>query len=79
MRQRAPDAIGGITRSNARSVIDAGADPVALVSDLVTDPRKSAEEFLRILRGLYQVSTNSGNDGGDKGARRNTSACLRLF
>jgi thiamine-phosphate pyrophosphorylase len=43
-------AIGGITRSNCRSVIDAGADSVAVISDLVTAPRKSAEEFLRILR-----------------------------
>jgi thiamine-phosphate pyrophosphorylase len=43
-------AIGGITRQNCRSVIQAGADSVAVISDLVTDPRKSAEEFLRILR-----------------------------
>ena len=42
-------AIGGITRANARSVIDAGADAVAVISDLLTDPRKSAEEFLRVL------------------------------
>jgi thiamine-phosphate pyrophosphorylase len=43
-------AIGGITRANARSVIDAGADSVAVISDLIRDPRKSAEEFLRLLR-----------------------------
>jgi thiamine-phosphate pyrophosphorylase len=42
-------AIGGITRANARSVIDAGADSVAVISDLLRDPGKSAEEFLRIL------------------------------
>lgn len=42
-------AIGGITRANARSVIEAGADAVAVISDLLPDPRKSAEEFLRIL------------------------------
>jgi thiamine-phosphate pyrophosphorylase len=42
-------AIGGITRENCRSVIDAGADSVAVISDLVNQPRKSAEEFLRIL------------------------------
>lgn len=42
-------AIGGITRANARSVIDAGADSVAVISDLLRDPWKSAEEFLRIL------------------------------
>ena len=43
-------AIGGITRANAASVIEAGADSVAVISDLVQDPHKSAEEFLRILR-----------------------------
>lgn len=43
-------AIGGITRANARSVIDAGADSVAVISDLLRAPRKSAEEFLAILR-----------------------------
>ena len=42
-------AIGGITRANCRSVIEAGADSVAVISDLLLDPRKSAEEFLRIL------------------------------
>jgi thiamine-phosphate pyrophosphorylase len=42
-------AIGGITRANCRSVIEAGADSVAVISDLVREPRKSAEEFLRIL------------------------------
>ncbi len=42
-------AIGGITRSNARSIIDAGADSVAVISDLLRDPRKSAEEFLKVL------------------------------
>ncbi len=43
-------AIGGITRANAASVIEAGADSVAVISDLIREPRKSAEEFLRILR-----------------------------
>jgi len=42
-------AIGGITRLNCRSVIEAGADSVAVISDLVREPGKSAEEFLRIL------------------------------
>jgi thiamine-phosphate pyrophosphorylase len=42
-------AIGGITRANACSVIDAGADSVAVISDLIRDPGQSAEEFLRIL------------------------------
>jgi thiamine-phosphate pyrophosphorylase len=43
-------AIGGITRANAPAVIEAGADSVAVISDLIRDPRKSAEEFLRLLR-----------------------------
>lgn len=43
-------AIGGITRANAASVIEAGADSIAVISDLVREPRKSAEEFFRILR-----------------------------
>jgi len=42
-------AIGGITRANARSVLEAGADAVAVISDLLLDPGKSAEEFLRVL------------------------------
>ena len=42
-------AIGGITRQNCRSVIEAGADSVAVISDLIREPGKSAEEFLRIL------------------------------
>jgi thiamine-phosphate pyrophosphorylase len=42
-------AIGGITRANAREVIEAGADAVAVISDLIREPRKSAEEFLGIL------------------------------
>ncbi len=40
-------AIGGITRANVKSVVDAGADSAAVISDLLTSPRKSAEEFLR--------------------------------
>ncbi len=42
-------AIGGITRDNVRSVIDAGADSVAVISDLLGSPAKVAEEFLRLL------------------------------
>ena len=43
-------AIGGITRANAASVMESGADSVAVISDLLREPRKSTEEFLRILR-----------------------------
>ncbi len=42
-------AIGGITRANARSVIDAGADSVAVIADLLTNPGEITREFLRLL------------------------------
>jgi len=42
-------AIGGITRANIHSVLEAGADSAAVISDLLTSPRKVAEEFLRQL------------------------------
>src|ERR1700730_6483172 len=43
-------AIGGITRANCQEVLQAGADAVAVISDLLLEPRKSAEEFFHILR-----------------------------
>lgn len=43
-------AIGGITRSNCRQVREAGADAVAVISDLLESPVKALEEFLGILR-----------------------------
>lgn len=42
-------AIGGITRQNCKSVLEAGADSVAVIADIVESPCKSTEEFLRIL------------------------------
>ena len=42
-------AIGGITRANCREVIDAGADAVAVISDVAVRPGKAAEEFLRLV------------------------------
>jgi thiamine-phosphate pyrophosphorylase len=42
-------AIGGITRENARSLLDAGADSVAVIGDLLASPRQSAAHFLRVL------------------------------
>jgi thiamine-phosphate pyrophosphorylase len=38
-------AIGGITRGNCAAVIEAGADSVAVISDLIQSPGKSVEEF----------------------------------
>ena len=46
-------AIGGITRANARSVIDAGADSVAVISGLFgkgENVEKVARDFLELLR-----------------------------
>jgi thiamine-phosphate pyrophosphorylase len=46
-------AIGGITRENARSVIDAGADAVAVISGLFVageTVEKVARDFLQLLR-----------------------------
>jgi thiamine-phosphate pyrophosphorylase len=42
-------AIGGITRGNCRSVIDAGADSVAVISELLLEPGKTVRDFLAIL------------------------------
>jgi len=42
-------AIGGITSANCRSVIEAGADSVAVISELQASARKSVEQFLREL------------------------------
>ena len=39
-------AIGGITLENCESVIEAGADSVAVISELLSDPRKITEQFL---------------------------------
>jgi thiamine-phosphate pyrophosphorylase len=42
-------AIGGITLANCRSVIDSGADSVAVISALLSSPGKTVEDFLRVL------------------------------
>ena len=43
-------AIGGITRQNCRQVTEAGADAVAVISDLFESPGKAVADFLRVLR-----------------------------
>ena len=43
-------AIGGITRRNCRQVTEAGADAVAVISDLFESPGKAVADFLRVLR-----------------------------
>jgi thiamine-phosphate pyrophosphorylase len=43
-------AIGGITLENCRGVIDAGADSVAVITDLLPDPRKRTAAFLLKMR-----------------------------
>jgi thiamine-phosphate pyrophosphorylase len=44
-------AIGGITRANCAAVMEAGADSVAVISDLVPSPARSVEEFFARLGG----------------------------
>jgi thiamine-phosphate pyrophosphorylase len=42
-------AIGGITRQNCSQVKTAGADAVAVISDLLESPAKAVADFLRVL------------------------------
>jgi thiamine-phosphate pyrophosphorylase len=42
-------AIGGITRANAKAVLNAGADSVAVIGDISSTPRDSAREFFRLM------------------------------
>jgi thiamine-phosphate pyrophosphorylase len=42
-------AIGGITRKNCRQVVEAGADSVAVIADLLESPVKALEEFHLVL------------------------------
>ena len=49
-------AIGGITRANCAAVIEAGADSVAVISDLIQNPGKSVEEFFSRLGHHGEVS-----------------------
>jgi thiamine-phosphate pyrophosphorylase len=46
-------AIGGVTRANARAVVKAGADGLAVIADLLEadDLRRAAAEYRRILAG----------------------------
>jgi thiamine-phosphate pyrophosphorylase len=48
--QKSLVAIGGITRRNCRQVTEAGADAVAVISDLFESPGKAVADFLRVLR-----------------------------
>jgi thiamine-phosphate pyrophosphorylase len=52
-------AIGGITRANARSVIEAGADSVAVIADLFPeddDIRRRVEEWISLVTGVQAIS-----------------------
>jgi thiamine-phosphate pyrophosphorylase len=44
-------AIGGITAANARAVIDAGADSVAVISALLSEPK----HIIEMTRNLIQI------------------------
>lgn len=45
-------AIGGISAANAREVIEAGADSVALISALLSDPRQIPEAIRALIRAM---------------------------
>lgn len=55
-------AIGGITLENAREVLKAGADTVAVIAELVADPRKIAENMSRMLA-LISLMPNLSSPG----------------
>ncbi len=50
MTTKALIAIGGINRSNCAAVIEAGADSVAVISDLIPNPGNRLEEFFVSLK-----------------------------
>jgi thiamine-phosphate pyrophosphorylase len=43
-------AIGGVTRLNAAGILEAGADSLAVISDLLPDVRGRAKEWMEIVR-----------------------------
>jgi thiamine-phosphate pyrophosphorylase len=49
-------AIGGITRANARGVLDAGADGLAVISDLAhaPDPAAAVLKWMVLLKGVSE-------------------------
>lgn len=53
-------AIGGITLERAKEVIEAGADSVAVISDVLRakDPRKRARQFLDLLEPISRAARN---------------------
>ena len=48
-------AIGGITEANARTAIEAGADSVAVISALLSDPKR----IIEMTRNLIQALTTN--------------------
>src|SRR5579859_6510071 len=55
-------AIGGITLDRAKEVMEAGADSVAVISDILRamDPGKRARQFLRLLEPNTRTANTSG-------------------
>src|ERR1041385_5332038 len=52
-------AIGGITRQNCRQVTEAGAESVAVISDLFESPGKAVAVFLRVLGKNIQTNMST--------------------
>jgi thiamine-phosphate pyrophosphorylase len=54
-------AIGGITLANALEVLKAGADAVALIAELVSDPTRIAENMSKMLTLIASLPNNSSS------------------
>src|SRR4029077_17871576 len=56
-------AIGGITLDRAKEVMEAGADSVAVISDILraVDPGKRARQFLSLLEPMKRSRTGEAN------------------
>ena len=54
-------AIGGINLSNAVSVLEAGADSVAVISDVLAAPDQIADRVRQFLQTTPDITNNVGN------------------
>jgi thiamine-phosphate pyrophosphorylase len=54
-------AIGGINLSNAASVLEAGAESVAVISDVLSIPDQIADRIRQFLQTAHDITNNVGN------------------
>jgi thiamine monophosphate synthase len=62
-------AIGGVDRRNAALPIEAGAQAVAIITDIFADPDPAAAA--RMLREIVHAALSRRSDSGSDSARRN--------